>query len=96
MIHPQAAQNLVSWVRDLPVHVNLIQLNVTDTFSGEPSSTDAVDAFIAVLDHHQIPIPCASVVAEVFGQVAGNCAATTWMKWQNMALRLLQLRAAGL
>ncbi len=51
----RAAQNLVSWVRDLPVHINLIQLNVTDTFSGEPSTTDAVDAFIAVLDHHQIP-----------------------------------------
>jgi 23S rRNA (adenine2503-C2)-methyltransferase len=51
---PQAAHSLVSWVRDLPVHVNLIQLNVTDSFSGEPSTDEAVEAFISVLDRHQI------------------------------------------
>jgi len=52
---PQAAKNLVSWVRDIPVHVNLIKLNATESFSGEPSMDDAVQAFTAVLDRHQIP-----------------------------------------
>lgn len=52
---PQAAKNLVSWVQDIPVHVNLIRLNVSESFSGEPSSNDTFEAFTSVLDEYQIP-----------------------------------------
>ena len=52
---PQAAQNLVSWVREIPVHVNLIRLNTSRFFSGGSSTEDAFEAFAAVLDRYQIP-----------------------------------------
>ena len=52
---PQSVQDLVSWIRDLPAHVNLIQLNRTEFFPEQPSTDDAVEAFAAELDRHQIP-----------------------------------------
>ena len=52
---PQAAQNLVSWARDIPAHVNLMRLNSSEAFLGEPSTDDAFAAFTAVLDRNKIP-----------------------------------------
>ena len=52
---PQAAQSLVTWVRDIPVHVNLIHLNISESFAGDPSTDDAFEAFATVLDRYQIP-----------------------------------------
>jgi 23S rRNA (adenine2503-C2)-methyltransferase len=52
---PGAALDLVSWARDVPVHLNLIRLNASEFFSGEPSTDEAVDAFTAVLERYGIP-----------------------------------------
>jgi 23S rRNA (adenine2503-C2)-methyltransferase len=51
----QVALNLVSWVRDLPVHVNLIRLNASECYAGEPATEDALTEFTAVLDSYHIP-----------------------------------------
>lgn len=49
------AQALVSWLDDLPAHVNLIRLNPTSTYGGLPSTATATEAFSAILDAHGIP-----------------------------------------
>ena len=52
---PEQAEALVTWLNGLPAHVNLIQLNPTDAYEGEPSSPAATEAFSAVLDDHDVP-----------------------------------------
>jgi 23S rRNA (adenine2503-C2)-methyltransferase len=51
----EAAQNLVNWVRNIPVHVNLIHLNKSVSFEGLPSANKAFEVFTAFLDIYQIP-----------------------------------------
>jgi len=46
---------LVAWVRDLPVHVNLILLNPTPAYPERPATESAVTAFAAILDAAGIP-----------------------------------------
>ncbi|MDF1516145.1 MAG: 23S rRNA (adenine(2503)-C(2))-methyltransferase RlmN [Anaerolineae bacterium] len=52
---PRDARDLVGWAGDLPVHVNLIHINPSELFTGEPSSEVAISEFTAVLDQAGIP-----------------------------------------
>jgi 23S rRNA (adenine2503-C2)-methyltransferase len=49
------AEALASRLADLPAHVNLIALNPTTQFEEEPTPTEDLEAFVAVLDAHEIP-----------------------------------------
>ncbi|MBN1246457.1 MAG: 23S rRNA (adenine(2503)-C(2))-methyltransferase RlmN [Anaerolineae bacterium] len=49
------ATALVDWLDGLPAHINLIQLNPTIAYAGAPATTEAIEAFAAVLDRHGIP-----------------------------------------
>ena len=49
------AEALVERLAGIPVHVNLIRLNATPDYVGQPSSLEAIEAFTAVLDRHHIP-----------------------------------------
>jgi len=51
----EQAEALVARFDGIPVHVNLIQLNPTPEFDAQPSTPEAVDAFIAILDRAGIP-----------------------------------------
>lgn len=52
---PEQAEALATWLRGLPAHVNLIELNPTAGYAGAPSSPEAVTAFSAILDRYAIP-----------------------------------------
>ena len=52
---PEQAAALVARFAGIPVHVNLIPLNPTPAYPAQPSSPEAVAAFIAVLDRAGIP-----------------------------------------
>jgi 23S rRNA (adenine2503-C2)-methyltransferase len=52
---PEHAQELASLVSGLNCHVNLIPLNPTANYPGEPSSKARTDAFARVLSQHHIP-----------------------------------------
>lgn len=49
------AEALAHRLQHLPAHVNIIRLNPTATYDGEPSPPETVDAFVDILDHHHIP-----------------------------------------
>ena len=49
------AEALVARLAGLPAHVNLIRLNPTPDYGGEPSALAAIEAFTAVLDRAHIP-----------------------------------------
>jgi len=51
----EQALALVTWLQDLPSHVNLIRLNPTSAYDGAPSTRETTEAFSAILDQHQIP-----------------------------------------
>jgi len=51
----EQAEALAARLADLPAHVNLIQLNPTAAFQGQPATPAAVDAFVALLEQHRIP-----------------------------------------
>lgn len=51
----EQAEALVSRFSGIPAHVNLILLNPTPDYPEQPSSPEAVDAFIGVLDRAGIP-----------------------------------------
>jgi 23S rRNA (adenine2503-C2)-methyltransferase len=52
---PEQAQQLASRLVGLPAHVNLIRLNPTPDYDGQPSRPEAVEAFVALLDRAGIP-----------------------------------------
>ena len=52
---PEQAEALVERLAGIPAHVNLIRLNPTAEYDGRPSTLEAVDAFVAVLDQNHIP-----------------------------------------
>ncbi len=52
---PQQAEALAARLIGLPAHVNLIPLNPTPGYNGQPPSREAVAAFAAVLQRHRIP-----------------------------------------
>ena len=52
---PAAARNLVSWMRDLSAHVNLIRLNPSTFYAGKPATPEAVTAFTDILEAQGIP-----------------------------------------
>jgi 23S rRNA (adenine2503-C2)-methyltransferase len=52
---PEQAQALSARLQGLLAHVNLIPLNPTSGYAGQPSSSDALRAFNAELDRHRIP-----------------------------------------
>ena len=49
------AEALVTRLAGLPAHVNLIRLNATADYAGQPSSLEAIEGFTAVLDRARIP-----------------------------------------
>ena len=51
----EQAEALVERLAGIPVHVNLIRLNATPDYVGQPSSLEAIETFTAVLDRHHIP-----------------------------------------
>lgn len=52
---PEQAQALVARLAGLPAHINLIQLNPTPRYAGLPSSPQATQAFVTILDKAGIP-----------------------------------------
>ena len=53
-MHEQA-EALVARLAGLPAHVNLIRLNPTPNYVGQPSTLAAIEAFTAVLNRAQVP-----------------------------------------
>jgi len=51
----EQAEALVARLAGLPAHVNLIRLNSTADYVGQPSSLEAIEVFAAVLDRAHIP-----------------------------------------
>jgi len=51
----QQAEALAARLSGLRAHVNLIPLNPTPGYDGQPSSREAVAAFAAILERHHIP-----------------------------------------
>jgi 23S rRNA (adenine2503-C2)-methyltransferase len=51
----EQAEALVERLAGIPAHVNLIRLNPTLDYDGQPSTLAAIDAFVAVLDQYHIP-----------------------------------------
>jgi 23S rRNA (adenine2503-C2)-methyltransferase len=51
----EQAEALVTRLAGLPAHVNVIRLNPTPGYDGQPSSPAAIEAFTAVLDRAGIP-----------------------------------------
>jgi 23S rRNA (adenine2503-C2)-methyltransferase len=51
----EQAQALTARLAGFPVHVNLIRLNPTSNYDGQPSTPEAIDAFRAVLDRAGVP-----------------------------------------
>ncbi|HHE70886.1 MAG TPA: 23S rRNA (adenine(2503)-C(2))-methyltransferase RlmN [Chloroflexi bacterium] len=66
----QQAEALIDWLRGLPAHVNLIPLNSTPSYRGEPTTGQQLAVFTAVLDRHGI----AHTVRQRKGtQIAAGC-----------------------
>jgi len=53
---PEQAHKLGKLLRGLLCHVNVIPLNPTDSYDGNPSNNDRVAAFTAILDSYGIPV----------------------------------------
>jgi 23S rRNA (adenine2503-C2)-methyltransferase len=51
----EQAEALVERSIGIPVHVNLIRLNATASYAGQPSPPEVIEGFTTVLDHHRIP-----------------------------------------
>ena len=51
----EQAEVLVERLAGLPAHVNLIRLNPTSAYHGQPSSLAAIDTFTAILDRAHVP-----------------------------------------
>lgn len=51
----EQAEALVTRLAGLPAHVNLIRLNPTPNYDGQPSALAAIEAFTEVLDRAHIP-----------------------------------------
>jgi len=51
----EQAEALVERLAGVPAHVNLIRLNATTGYVGQPSTPEAIEAFTAVLDRAHIP-----------------------------------------
>jgi 23S rRNA (adenine2503-C2)-methyltransferase len=51
----EQAMALIGWLKDLPSHVNLIQLNATEDSPYRPAKPEAMSAFAALLDDYGIP-----------------------------------------
>ena len=51
----EQAEALAGWLRNLPSHVNLIQLNPTPNGRYQPAAEATVESFAAHLDHYDIP-----------------------------------------
>jgi 23S rRNA (adenine2503-C2)-methyltransferase len=51
----EQAEALVERLVGIPAHVNLIRLNATEGYVGQPSTPEAIEAFTAVLDRARIP-----------------------------------------
>ena len=51
----EQAEALVKRLAGIPAHVNLIRLNPTADYDGQPSTLAAIDAFVTVLDQNHIP-----------------------------------------
>jgi 23S rRNA (adenine2503-C2)-methyltransferase len=52
---PEQAEALVTRLAGLPAHVNVMRLNPTAEYGGQPSTLAAIEAFRAVLDRAQVP-----------------------------------------
>ena len=66
----QQAEALIGWLQGLPAHVNLIPLNSTPSYRGEPTTGQQLAVFTAVLDRHGI----AHTVRQRKGtQIAAGC-----------------------
>jgi 23S rRNA (adenine2503-C2)-methyltransferase len=52
---PEQAQALAARLTGLLAHVNLIPLNPTPAYEGQPPSRAVLDAFITTLERHRIP-----------------------------------------
>lgn len=51
----EQAEALVERLAGTPAHVNLIRLNPTAGYDGQPSTLEAIDAFVEILDQNHIP-----------------------------------------
>jgi len=51
----EQAQALAARLAGLPAHVNLILLNPTEGYPGQPVASEAIEEFVAVLDRAHIP-----------------------------------------
>ena len=51
----EQAEGLASRLSGVPCHVNLIHLNPTDHYDGQPARPEAIEAFARVLDRAAIP-----------------------------------------
>ena len=51
----EQAETLVERLAGIPAHVNLIRLNPTPDYDGQPATLAAIDAFAAILDIGHIP-----------------------------------------
>ncbi len=51
----EQAEALVERLTGISAHVNLIRLNPTSDYDGQPSTLAAIDAFVAALDQNHIP-----------------------------------------
>ena len=66
----QQAEALVGWLQGLPAHINLIPLNPTPSYRGEPTTDQQLAVFTTVLDRHGI----AHTVRQRKGlQIAAGC-----------------------
>jgi len=52
---PEQAEALVERLAGIPAHVNLIRLNPTPDYGGQPAELASIDAFAAILDRGHIP-----------------------------------------
>lgn len=76
----EQAEALVNWLQGLPAHVNLIQLNPTPFYRGEPTTDRQLTAFITTLDRHGI----VHTVRQRKGtQIAAGCGQLRAMKLKS-------------
>ena len=54
-VYRARAERLARRLTGLKCHVNLIPLNPTKGFNGQPTSAKSAQAFVAVLESHGIP-----------------------------------------
>jgi len=79
---PEQAQALAQLVRGMPAHINLIPLNPTAGYDGQPTVTPAASQFQAILREHGLPVTLRQRrgldIAAGCGQLAGDtsCSST--------------------